>query len=142
MWEITYLLTHLVCQSEFEEPIPLEIALLRQVCRGCTCRGIAQLLDYVEMAGCYVLVLERPEPCQDLFNFMQEGQGYLDEPIAKYMMQQLVRVLVHCHARGVVHRDLKPENILVQTATHRIKLLDFGSASVLKEGRYTDVAGE
>ncbi|XP_048091084.1 serine/threonine-protein kinase pim-2-like [Alosa alosa] len=127
--------------SEFDEPIPLEIALLRQVCRNSTCKGIAKLLDYVELPGAYVMVLERPEPCLDLFNYMQEGQGYLEEAMSKHMMQQLVRVLLHCHSRGVVHRDLKPENILVEMTTRRIRLLDFGSASVLKEGQYTDIAG-
>ncbi|KAL2087816.1 hypothetical protein ACEWY4_016644 [Coilia grayii] len=126
--------------AEFKGPIPLEIALLRQVCRGPASKGIAKLLDYVELPGSYVIVLERPEPCQDLFNYMQEGKGYLDEPMAIHVMQQLVPVLLHCHSRGVVHRDVKPENILV-TATMRIKLLDFGSASVLREGPYLDISG-
>ncbi|XP_062384268.1 serine/threonine-protein kinase pim-2-like [Sardina pilchardus] len=127
--------------SEFAAPVPLEIALLRQVSRNSACKGIARLLEHVELPGAYVMVLERPAPCLDLFNYLQEGQGYLDEAAARGMMRQLVPVLQHCHARGVVHRDLKPENILVETDTQRIKLLDFGSASVLKEGQYTDIAG-
>ena len=50
--------------------------------------------------------------------------------------------LQHCHSRGVVHRDLKPENILIQMTNYNVMLLDFGSASVLKEGPYTEVAGD
>ncbi|KAM9390920.1 serine/threonine-protein kinase pim-2-like, partial [Salvelinus alpinus] len=132
--------------SESKDVLPLEIALLQQVCRLPRCRGVAQLLDYYWMqgpegAGIYLLVLERPIPCLDLFNYMQEGSGYLEEGMARHVMQQVVSALLHCHSRGVVHRDLKPENILVQLTNHNVLLLDFGSASVLKEGEYTDVAG-
>uniref|UniRef100_A0A8C7LA04 non-specific serine/threonine protein kinase n=1 Tax=Oncorhynchus kisutch TaxID=8019 RepID=A0A8C7LA04_ONCKI len=140
---------HCVCvcvQSESKDVLPLEIALLQQVCRLPRSRGVAQLLDYYWMpgpegAGIYLLVLERPIPCLDLFNYMQEGSGYLEEGMARHVMQQVVSALLHCHSRGVVHRDLKPENILVQLTNHNVLLLDFGSASVLKEGEYTDVAG-
>ncbi|XP_042164225.1 serine/threonine-protein kinase pim-2-like [Oncorhynchus tshawytscha] len=132
--------------SESKDVLPLEIALLQQVCRLPRSRGVAQLLDYYWMpgsegAGIYLLVLERPIPCLDLFNYMQEGSGYLEEGMARHVMQQVVSALLHCHSRGVVHRDLKPENILVQLTNHNVLLLDFGSASVLKEGEYTDVAG-
>ncbi|XP_036822244.1 serine/threonine-protein kinase pim-2-like [Oncorhynchus mykiss] len=133
--------------SESKDVLPLEIALLQQVCRLPRSRGVAQLLDYYWMpgpegAGIYLLVLERPIPCLDLFNYMQEGSGYLEEGMARHVMQQVVSALLHCHSRGVVHRDLKPENILVELTNHNVLLLDFGSASVLKEGEYTDVAGE
>ncbi|KAM6948214.1 serine/threonine-protein kinase pim-2-like [Aplochiton taeniatus] len=131
--------------SENEDALPLEIALLRQVCRSPRCKGVAQLLDYYWIlgpeGGIYVMVLDRPIPCLDLFNYLQEKGGYLEEEMARHVMKQVVAALQHCHSRGVVHRDLKPENILVQMVTLDIKLLDFGSASVLKEGAYTDVAG-
>ncbi|KAK9807999.1 hypothetical protein WJX73_001987 [Symbiochloris irregularis] len=44
---------------------------------------------------------------------------------------QMCRSLAHIHALGVCHRDIKPQNLLVDTATHQLKLCDFGSAKVL-----------
>ncbi|XP_038819257.1 serine/threonine-protein kinase pim-2-like [Salvelinus namaycush] len=66
---------------------------------------------------------------------------FVDQRKIKMWAKTVVSALLHCHSRGVVHRDLKPENILVQLTNHNVLLLDFGSASVLKEGEYTDVAG-
>ncbi|XP_067109105.1 serine/threonine-protein kinase pim-2-like [Osmerus mordax] len=131
---------------ENEDALPLEIALLRHVCRSPRCKEVAQLLDYYwfpgpEGVGVYLLILERPIPCMDLFNYMQEEKGYLEEGMARQVMKQVVSALQHCHSRGVVHRDLKPENILIQMTNYNVMLLDFGSASVLKEGPYTEVAG-
>ncbi len=50
---------------------------------------------------------------------------------------QILDILAHAHARGVVHRDLKPENVLVfeteeaAEADWRLKLADFGIAHAL-----------
>ena len=40
------------------------------------------------------------------------------------------RSLHHIHQKGICHRYIKPQNLLVNTATHQLKLCDFGSAKV------------
>ena len=50
----------------------------------------------------------------------------------KLYTYQMARALANIHAEGVCHRDIKPQNLLVDTATHQLKLCDFGSAKVLR----------
>ena len=52
----------------------------------------------------------------------------------KVYMFQMVCALAHIHSLGVCHRDIKPQNLLVDTASHTLKLCDFGSAKILVRG--------
>ncbi len=63
----------------------------------------------------------------------------LDVPARLHLFLQVARAVAHAHANLVVHRDLKPANILV-TEAGEVRLLDFGIAKLLDEGRAQETA--
>ncbi|XP_073766015.1 pim proto-oncogene, serine/threonine kinase, related 52 isoform X2 [Danio rerio] len=120
--------------------LPLEVALMTRVSSAPVCPSVLQLLDWFDHRRRYVLILERPAPCQDLQSFCEEN-GCLDEPLAKKVLVQLIAALKHCESRRVLHRDVKPENLLISTDSHDIKLLDFGCGDLMKDSAYRYFAG-
>jgi len=118
--------------------LPSEIVLLAKVS---TVPGVVPLIEYFENPDSYVLVLERPSPVQDLFDYITE-RGPLDETEARHFFRQIVDTIISIHACGVVHRDIKDENVLVELDTNKLRLIDFGSGSFLKDTAYTKFEGE
>jgi len=117
--------------------VPLELKLMHAVQ---SVEGAVKLLDYFERPDSFVIVMERPDSCRDMFDYITE-KGAIEESVAKGFFKQIVETVLACHSKGVIHRDIKDENILVNTKTGKLKLIDFGSGAFVKEGIYTEFEG-
>lgn len=112
------------------------------VSRPPACENVLKLLDWFEEPLHYILVLERPSPCSDLFDVRGLFSGRLLEFQARHVLRQAVEALIHCRKRGVFHRDVKSENILVNTDDWAVKLIDFGCGALDKNKPYSYFCGE
>ncbi|TSK42107.1 Serine/threonine-protein kinase pim-1 [Bagarius yarrelli] len=118
-------------------PIPVEVGLMQMVSKPFCDPNILELLEWFDIPGYMVLMLEKPSPCMNLTEFCKLYSGNLPEPLARDIMVQVVRAVRHCCDRGVFHNDIKPGNILINPQTLQIKLIDFGSGELFKETPYT-----
>ncbi|XP_078481808.1 uncharacterized protein LOC144742682 [Ciona intestinalis] len=119
--------------------VPIEFELLHRAAFSGN-RGVIAMMDWYERRNSYILVMERPQPVIDLFDYLNQ-HGALPEKVAKNIFKQIVEAVLHCHANGVVHRDIKDENVLLNLHTSEAKLIDFGCGTMLKETAYTEFAG-
>ncbi|NXP95225.1 PIM1 kinase, partial [Passerina amoena] len=117
---------------------PLESVLLAKVSTGFP--GVIQLLEWVEFPNDIVMVLERPEQCQNLQRFIR-ARRFLPEEEARGLFRQVLEAVRHCTSCGVLHRNIKPENILGDLDTGQAKLIDFGCGTYLQDTAYTHFAG-
>ena len=118
--------------------------------------GVIKLIEYFELPDCFMLVMERmmttkvqssgrdiktsSSNVKDLFDFISDN-GPLKEDVAKKIFRQIIDAVQKIHAAGVIHRDIKDENILIDTQTHNVKIIDFGSGAMLHDEVYTDFDG-
>lgn len=107
--------------------LPLEVFLMKKTSH---IPGVMKIFDYLENVDSVVIVMERPDKCLDLFDFISEKK-YLKEPLARDFFRQIVSATLACEEAGVHHRDLKDENIIVDLATETLKIIDFGSGSLI-----------
>ncbi|KAL4624631.1 hypothetical protein GN956_G17529 [Arapaima gigas] len=122
--------------------LPMEVALMRHVNSAPASPYVLNMIEWFDLPSHYILVLERPQSCQDLHQFCTAQGGTLTEDQARIVMLQVIKALRLCQDRGVLHRDLKPQNLLIQPDTLEVKLIDFGCAVFLKDAPCAKISGE
>ena len=67
--------------------VPVEITLLKKLSHLGDC--IVHMHDYFKESDNFVLVMDRPDPCTDLFDYITE-KGGLEEDEARDLFKQVV----------------------------------------------------
>ncbi|KAG1955418.1 aurora kinase [Pimephales promelas] len=122
-------------------PVPLEVGLLKYVNRDPKVKEIIELLDWQDQPDQYIMVLERPPHCEDVFVFWDNRKRILCEETARTIMAQATTAAQTCCDRGVFHGDIKLQNLLINKKTREVKLIDFRCGRFLKESAYDDFCG-
>ena len=94
--------------------------------------NVIELLDVFTQEDNFVFVLERPEKCSDLFDYVEE-RDHLDEDEGRQFFSNILDAAIHCEGYGVLHQDIKPENIIIDLSKMEAKLTDFGLADDIKD---------
>ena len=105
--------------------LPLEVHCLGKLQHP----NIVNTLSYMETKFHCIILMEYSSTSCDLFEYIN-ARKRLSERLARDIFLQIYTGVTYCLARGVDHRDIKDENILIDLATNRVKLIDFGSASL------------
>lgn len=90
---------------------------------------IIRLFEVTYANNTFYLVMEYASGGSLVKYIYNHGKGFLEEPEARRIFQQITSAVDYCHRRRVIHRDLKPENILMDE-NNNVKIADFGLAAV------------
>ncbi|KAM5210134.1 homeodomain-interacting protein kinase 4 [Hipposideros larvatus] len=99
---------------------------------------VIRFLEFFHDTLKFYLVFELLE--QNLFEFQKEN-NFVPLPARhiRTVTLQVLRALARLKELAIIHADLKPENIMLVDQTRcpfRVKVIDFGSASIFSEVRY------
>ena len=118
--------------------VPLEVAVMLKITNH---TNVIKLYDFGYLDKFFVLVLERPDPVEDLHSMLALGSHSIPDGLlparAKFLFRQILMGVMHCHASGVYHSDIKPKNTLVEGFTDRAIIIDFGCAVELTSDQYS-----
>ncbi|RCN46469.1 kinase domain protein [Ancylostoma caninum] len=115
-----------------------------EVCHLETCKdvpGVIRLIDWFANSKGFLIVMERPENCMDIFDLIST-YGRLDEDSARAIFIQVVDSVCTMYAKhGLIHRDIKDENLIVNMTTGEVKLVDFGATASAEKAMKKEFQG-
>lgn len=98
---------------------------------------IINCFGHYEDAKQHYLVLEKC--ATDLFKFIKENDGSLNEAQSQAIFRQLVFAIQELHEHKQAHRDIKPYNVLLLEDRETIRLIDFGTTKYVKDYTMTKI---
>lgn len=122
--------------------VPLEIHVLDYLRRdGLKHPNIVEMSDFFEDdVNYYIEMVPHGLPGMDLFDYI-ELRVNMDESECRSIFRQVANAVHHLHNQAlVVHRDIKDENVILD-GEGKIKLIDFGSATYIKNGPFDVFVG-
>ena len=122
--------------------VPLEIHVLDYLRRdGLRHPNIVEMSDFFEDdVNYYIEMVPHGLPGMDLFDYI-ELRVNMDESECRSIFRQVTNAVHHLHNNAlVVHRDIKDENVILD-GEGKIKLIDFGSATYIKNGPFDVFVG-
>ena len=73
--------------------LPLEILLMLKLKNGGKNINVIELLEYFEVSDSWVLILERPRVCQDLFDYIASN-NFIGEETSRMFFRQVITIKV------------------------------------------------
>ncbi|XP_042342820.1 calcium-dependent protein kinase 2-like [Plectropomus leopardus] len=121
------------------QKLSVEVAVMLELAAGP--KGSAgesapiSLLDWYDLDQELILVLERPIPSEDLYQYISDRGGSLREEEAKIILKQLINAVIVLDDKCIFHRDIKLENVLIETGSDvpRVRIIDFGLSCFTKK---------
>lgn len=115
-----------------------------EVCHLETCAdvpGVIRLIDWFANSKGFLIVMERPENCMDIFDLIST-YGKLDEDSARSIFIQVVETVCTMYVKhGLIHRDIKDENLIVNMTNGEVKLVDFGATASAEKAMKKEFQG-
>ena len=68
--------------------------------------GVVKLLDYFERSDSFIIVMERPDNCKDMFDYITE-KGAVEETNIQRFFRQIVETVLACQCNRVIHRYIQ-----------------------------------
>lgn len=86
--------------------------------------------DRSHQIGKKFYIFQELAPGGDLYSYIVARGNQVGEPMAGFIIMQVLKAVEWMHDRNIVHRDIKPENIMLTSrdAAPRVVLSDFGDA--------------